>query len=208
MIAIVAGTATPTPETYTRNLKQYNIDYQFIYWDSMDYSILLKSKGVLFTGGGDINPILYHQPLTNANNIDIQRDIGELAIFAFAIKTSKKILGICRGIQLAAIALEGRLMQNIETDITHTGKDGIDATHQVNILKNSKLYNLLNIESLTVNSWHHQAALSSDVYDISAYSPDGITEAIEAENLIAVQWHPERMSDETIYKTLLHWADK
>jgi putative glutamine amidotransferase len=45
-----------------------------------------------------------------------------------------------------------------------------------------------------VNSIHHQA-ISDPGPDLraTAWSPDGVIEAAEADGLLAVQWHPERL---------------
>ena len=47
------------------------------------------------------------------------------------------------------------------------------------------------------NSFHHQAIDQvAPGFTISAYSKDGIIEAIEKDNIIALQWHPEKINDE------------
>ena len=45
-----------------------------------------------------------------------------------------------------------------------------------------------------VNSYHHQAVKDlGEGLKVSAYSDDGLIEAFEAEKIIAVQWHPEKI---------------
>ena len=34
-------------------------------------------------------------------------------------------------------------------------------------------------------------------FTVSAYAPDGVIEAIEKDRITAVQWHPERMLDDS-----------
>ncbi|CDO27106.1 amidotransferase [Mycolicibacterium mageritense DSM 44476 = CIP 104973] len=42
-----------------------------------------------------------------------------------------------------------------------------------------------------VNSQHHQAVSDTGSLTATAWSPDGVVEAIEGENCFGVQWHPE-----------------
>ncbi|EQD78857.1 Peptidase C26, partial [mine drainage metagenome] len=45
-----------------------------------------------------------------------------------------------------------------------------------------------------VNTLHHQAIKDlAPGLEVTARSEDGIIEGVEAEDILAVQWHPERM---------------
>lgn len=49
---------------------------------------------------------------------------------------------------------------------------------------------------MLINSLHHQAVKEvAKGFKVVAKSEDGIVEAIENKNIIAVQWHPEYMND-------------
>lgn len=49
---------------------------------------------------------------------------------------------------------------------------------------------------MLINSLHHQAIKEvAKGFNVVAKSDDGIIEAIENKNIIAVQWHPEYMND-------------
>lgn len=72
-----------------------------------------------------------------------------------------------------------------------------DYSHKITINKNSLLFKILNKEELTVNSLH-SFAIPNTYLNISAYSIDGIIEAIEDKNkkfFLGVQWHPELLND-------------
>jgi putative glutamine amidotransferase len=46
-----------------------------------------------------------------------------------------------------------------------------------------------------VNSIHHQAVATTGTrLRASAWSPDGLIEAVEAPGLLGIQWHPERLA--------------
>ena len=65
----------------------------------------------------------------------------------------------------------------------------------------SKVTEIMGTGELKVNSYHHQAikVLASGLVAV-AYSPDGVIEAVESDDLskrwlIGVQWHAEAMRD-------------
>jgi putative glutamine amidotransferase len=74
--------------------------------------------------------------------------------------------------------------------------------HTVEVSKKSMLYELLNKESLAVNSYHHQAINKlGENLEIMGKAKDGIIESFEHRAypfLLAVQWHPEMMAQHSI----------
>ena len=100
-------------------------------------------------------------------------------------------LGICMGMQLMGIFKNGKC-EIIPNKKHQTTKKH---AHQVQIKKDSVLYDILKEETLTVNSRHNESLKQTDL-DIVAYSNDGVIEAIEDKNkkfFVGVQWHPEDM---------------
>ena len=99
-------------------------------------------------------------------------------------------LGICLGMQTMAMAFNG-IMDNIEK---HNSKEKY--VHNINIDKNSKLYEIIKKDNIIVNSRHNSYITKTDL-NISATNE--IIEAIEDKNklfFIGVQWHPESIYDE------------
>lgn len=161
--------------------------------------------GILFSGGEDIVPKLYGQSVSIALGTTYEkRDEAEIYMFQEAMKNNKVIFGICRGIQLINVALGGTLIQDIpselKTEIKHMQENPRPkASHDVRIVKNSLLFDILRDEQTEVNSLHHQSIdrLGAGLM-ITAYSiEDQLIEAVEHETykkLLAVQWHPESLS--------------
>jgi putative glutamine amidotransferase len=79
------------------------------------------SDGILFTGGGDIHPNTYGgENLPSVSSIDKNRDRVELYIFKRIFESRKPFLGICRGIQLAKVALGGTLYEDINSQLPNS----------------------------------------------------------------------------------------
>jgi putative glutamine amidotransferase len=172
--------------------------------DEMD-----ECDGVIFSGGEDLHPALYGKPEFELDyglkEIIPERDQFEYQVIAKAFSSKKPVLGICRGLQLINVFLEGTLVPDIPAvldSIAHGKKNGVDQTHFIRVVHNTLLFNICGLELGTVNSAHHQSVdKPGDLLKISAYSDPSIVEAMEWKDplnkswLLMVQWHPERMTD-------------
>ncbi len=160
--------------------------------------------GLLLTGGADFNPLYAgEEPSPRLGGINAERDLPELLITQLAYNRQIPMLGICRGIQTLAMALGGKVQQDISdvAQIRHSqDADRSEPTHSVTIEPDSTLFNIYNKEKLFVNSFHHQAVCDpGERFRVTARSADGIIEVIESreyKSIIGVQWHPECMSAE------------
>ena len=159
--------------------------------------------GVLFSGGCDIEPSVYgEETKETCGTIQKNRDALEFAFFKKAFEKKKPIMAICRGIQVINVALGGTLYQDIPTEIPseipHRQSEPRNLpSHEVKILSDTPLMELVGKEKMTANSFHHQAikALGKGL-EVMALADDGIIEAVfySGENYIrAYQWHPERL---------------
>ena len=163
--------------------------------------LVCMCDGLLFTGGHDVSPVLYHEePMDGLVYSCKKRDVMESIVLGKAIEKDKPVLGICRGIQFINVFLGGTLYQDIPTQfpsgIEHHQTAPYDKpAHDVSVVNGSPLHNCLGINSLHVNSYHHQAVNKlAPSLDAMAYSPDGLIEAVYMPGkkfLWAVQWHPE-----------------
>jgi microsomal dipeptidase-like Zn-dependent dipeptidase/gamma-glutamyl-gamma-aminobutyrate hydrolase PuuD len=170
---------------------------------------LSRIDGLLLSGGADFNPLWTgEEPSPQLHGINRERDLPELLITRLAYNRQIPILGICRGIQTLAVALGGKVAQDISA--TATVKHSQDAhrsepTHSVTVAPGTilrQIYEkaerssfLVPPSSLYVNSFHHQAVSEPGPrFRVSARSADGIIEAIESNEfkpIVGVQWHPE-----------------
>lgn len=163
---------------------------------------------LVICGGGDMHPRFYGQnPILDNMIFNVGYDEYELSVIGRFIKAGKPILGICRGMQSINVAMGGTLIQDIPSQLGLCHYDcgnGI-CMHEIKISRKSDLSKSMGIRSI-VNSFHHQCVhmLGGDLV-ISAASHDGIIEAVESNSLpiLGVQWHPERMSGNTLFEYFL-----
>lgn len=181
-----------------------------------DISTILSTldtvDAVLLTGGGDFNPLWNgDEPMPGLHNINRERDLPELLLTRFAYDRQMPLLGICRGIQTLAIALDGHVVQ----DMPHTEQllkhsqdaDREEPTHSVSIFPQTTLHSIYNVDRIYVNSFHHQAIdVPGSRLRTSAKAPDGTVEAIESSEhkaVLGVQWHPEWLGNDGL--PLFRW---
>ena len=171
-------------------------------------NILDRIDGLLLSGGSDFNPLYCgEEPSPRLGGINSRRDLPELLITQLAYNRQLPMLGICRGIQTLAMALGGRVEQDISSlsSVKHSqDADRSEPTHSVVVEPDSTLYNIYSLQppvaSLFVNSFHHQAVSApGEHFRVTAHSTDGIIEAIESsefKSIMGVQWHPECLGDD------------
>ena len=158
--------------------------------------------GLILSGGGDHNPLwMGEEPSPRLHNINRERDLAEFLLVRLAYNRQIPMLGICRGIQTLAIALGGKVEQDIHQEVKHSqDADREEPTHSVQIVKDSTLFNIYKQEKIFVNSFHHQAvSVPGKKLRTIAKSSDGIIEAVESseyKSILGVQWHPEWLEDE------------
>lgn len=166
---------------------------------------------VFLPGGADIDPATYGaDPHPLCDKTDRERDRVEVALAKWALEEEKPVLGVCRGMQLINVAAGGSLYQDIAQDRAGSLKHdyfpfrGQSFTrdflaHEVRVAEGTRLASLLGAGPLRVNSMHHQGVKElGQGLVATALSPDGLIEAIEGEGdgyLLAVQWHPEALTD-------------
>ncbi len=159
--------------------------------------------GLILSGGGDVHPRYFGAELDGADpkSISEQRDELELSLARAALDAELPIFGICRGCQVLNVAAGGGMVQDLPGHRSST----IDPVlHDVALLPNTRLAQIVGAANLAVNTYHHQgvdAATLAPGMRVSALAmaPDEwLVEAFESTDqpwVIGVQWHPERIFD-------------
>lgn len=156
--------------------------------------------GLVFTGGGDIDPQHYggndHETIYM---VDRERDTSELALGRAAVERKIPTLAICRGAQVFNVALGGTLFEHLPDvvgdAVAHRAPPREPTHHPVTVQEDSRLARVVKELEFTCVSWHHQGLkdIAAD-FEIVAHAADGAIEAVEMRDhpwLVGVQWHPE-----------------
>lgn len=175
--------------------------------------IYSRLDGILFTGGGDV--ALEHfdgSDHPKIGEVDKMRDLTELTLLRTAAQDGKPMLGICRGAQVMNVALGGTLYTHIHDQV----KNALDhdypghlrqvLVHPVNVDESAKVAEIFGETLLQVNSLHHQGLKDIAPHlKVVGYAPDGVPEVVEMPDhpyAIAVQWHPEWLTDQPAMRRL------
>jgi putative glutamine amidotransferase len=138
---------------------------------------------------------------------DLAREAADRTILKHAFAEQKPILAICYGCQLLNVYLGGTLIQDLRaetgTTVPHRKKDlpvpkDEDPRHPAVFDQGSRLAAITGGTQGEVNSSHHQAiSTPGKSLRVTAHAGDGTVEGVEwtgdANWVVGVQWHPERM---------------
>jgi putative glutamine amidotransferase len=166
---------------------------------------------IVISGGDDIPPEWYGEPLSEAISLEsLERLEWERRLLDLFVQTEKPMLGVCYGMQLMNVHFGGSLHQDIyavNKEALDHGSSGKSAWHEIQILDDSLLFSALGAKAL-VASRHHQAVNRvAPNFKVVARAQDSIIEAIESQNLLGVEWHPEAdQTGEAIYSWLVKKA--
>lgn len=185
-----------------------------------------RMRGLLLTGGADVDPQLYGEtvryPQGNGRQrpvkTDPKRDQFELNLLRHALSRQLPILAICRGLQLANAHFGGTLYQDLYADDATQHEHRQDEqrsgfSHHIRLTEGpSRLREILGAaaaEPLPVNSFHHQGIrnLGHGLRMTARAMEDGFPEAFELDSsdspfFIAVQWHPEELTNSPLHLAL------
>ena len=152
--------------------------------------------GLFFSGGGgtkrfkasDMPGLEEQQPL---------RYCFEKMLIQEAYKRRMPFIGACRGHQMIIESLGGKIKNDTVGD--HQQKYEQKTAHRVQIKSSTLLEKLTGLDAWEVNSMHCQVAEEAPPgFIVSARSPEGYIEAIEADGIdfhMGFQFHPEVMCE-------------
>jgi putative glutamine amidotransferase len=170
-------------------------------------ALYARVDGILFTGGGDISLEYFTgDDHPRIGEVDKPRDVTEISLLRASVKDGKPILGICRGMQVLNVALGGTLYTHIydqlpgALDHAYPGDLRRALVHPVQVDASSRSAQIFGETLLQVNSLHHQGLkdLAPGIRPVG-HAPDGLVELVELEGhpyAVAVQWHPEWLTDQ------------
>jgi putative glutamine amidotransferase len=167
-------------------------------------------SGIVLTGGADIEPEFYGQDPDGNGGYEPERDELELALLAGALDAGLPVLGICRGLQLLNVHSGGTLHQHRPLHARYD-VDPSARVHPVSFDAGSCLQAILG-PRVTVNSLHHQTVdrLGGGLV-VTGRADDDTIEGIEIPGrpVIAVQWHPEMLSNaDPLFSWLIEQANR
>jgi gamma-glutamyl-gamma-aminobutyrate hydrolase PuuD len=169
--------------------------------------------GVLFSGGGDLDPGSYGaEGHEKTAGVRAERDSAELALLQAALARDMPVLAICRGSQVLNVARGGDLVQHLPEVLGHEGHKetlGEFSDHEVSIEANSRLGGIVG-ERTAVKSSHHQGfGRIGEGLVVSAQADDGTIEGLEDPSkrfALGVLWHPEEGEDAALFRALVEEA--
>lgn len=190
--------------------------------DAAADGLVRQAHGLCLLGGSDVDPARYGaDPHPQTYGADPEQDAFESALLHAALRTGRPVLAICRGLQLANVALGGTLVQHLPDDpglLPHApptfpaaAPGSIGTLLPVRIEPGCRLHRLFTDPSRPVTDggeWgggthavevvgahsHHQAvATVAPALRVVGRAADGVIEALEHPEhwLVATQWHPE-----------------
>jgi len=171
----------------------------------MARAVISRLDGLMLAGGVDVEPQRYAaQPHPSVQEARPDRDAFELALAEVTDDLDTPVLGVCRGMQVMAVAAGGTLEQHLPDLVghdEHSPAPGVYGTHSVRTVEGTTLSDLLG-QQVDIPSYHHQSVSSHPGYLPAAWAPDGTLEAMERPESrfrLAVQWHPEAGQDDRLF---------
>lgn len=167
-------------------------------------------SGLIIAGGADVEPARYGQePHAATASWRPDRDAWELALVTAAEESVLPTFGVCRGMQVMAVAAGGELDQHTPDVVGHEQHSPGAASFgmvEVTTVPDTLVARVLGPE-VRSHCHHHQSVRSHPGYRATAWAADGTVEAMEVEApdrfCLAVQWHPEMARDQRLFDALV-----
>lgn len=142
-----------------------------------------------------------------SHGLDKDRDQLEFNLLNQAVKRQIPVLGICRGSQLINVYFKGTLYKDIKDFYSEKpNRHSIFPVKKAYVKLDSKMFRILDVGELMVNSIHNQAVKrAGQGIKIVAQESNEVVQAIESEIdyfIIGVQWHPEYLIQKRIHRRI------
>jgi putative glutamine amidotransferase len=178
--------------------------------DDTDTDVLDRVDALMLCGGPDVDARLYGAaPHPTADVPRESRDAGELALYRGARDRGLPFLGVCRGLQIMAVAHGGTLIQHlpeVEGTAVHREAPGTYTDHVATFADGTLVARILGAGAARVNSSHHQCVDDPGDLTVTGRAADGTIEVCENHAVafsLGVQWHPEVLTDPRLFDALV-----
>jgi len=183
--------------------------------------LLKKMDGLVLSGCTfDLDPgRLGLQAHPTSRPMPQRREDFDRRLCQLAVDMRIPLLAIGAGMQVLNVVCGGSLFAHVSEDIPQSilHRDPVEATlrHVLEIEEGTRLDSVYGPGEIRVNSQHHMSIDEpGEGFVVSARTPDGVIEAIEADDdrwfCLGVQWHPENPTasalDMQIFESLLDAA--
>ncbi len=172
-------------------------------------AVVGRLDGLIIAGGADVDPARYgEQPHPAVTVWYDDRDASELWLLAAAERRGVPVLGICRGMQVMAVAAGGALTQHLPDVVGHAAHAGTATEYGrvgVRVEPGHRISALIGTV-IQAPCHHHQAVERHPGFVATAFDDDGVLQAMEAPGerfAIGVQWHPETDDDPGLFDGLV-----
>ena len=178
--------------------------------------VVASVDALVLTGGGDIAGHWFgEEDHPDIGPVDTARDVTELALARAALEVGLPVLGVCRGMQVLAVAAGGTVEQHLPDRLGHddhhggASPDGL-YRHDVATVHGTRAHALLG-SSFEARCHHHQGVGALGPFVASAWSADGVCELMELPGeesafAVGVQSHPETGPDDRLFAALVEAA--
>ncbi len=185
--------------------------------EAMAGALVERIDGLVVGGGADVEASRYRaEPHHTSQDPRRDRDAWEIALVNAARDHDLPVLGICRGMQVMAVAAGAVLDQHLPDLVgheDHLAQQGLFGSHPVTTVPGTRVASLLGEAPLDVPTYHHQAvrpgSLEGSGWVASAWHEDGTLEAMEDPTglfRVAVQWHAEEGEEGALFEALVEAA--
>lgn len=201
----ISGSSYEKISPYMEALNKIDNNFELLtFIPEQEVDLNISIQGLLLTGGGDVNEgAHYEEGCGELDGVIKARDELEFSLLEIAYSRNLPILGICRGHQVINVFLGGKLFKDLPCRGYQVHSDGV--RHEVTLNTHSYFGKKYGLETFLANSYHHQgiSRLAPDLYPW-AHSADFVLEAFESRDaqIIGVQWHPERLMEETLSRLI------
>lgn len=190
--------AALTPMSYLNKVREAGGQPVILPPDSLDSDALARMDGLVLVGGPDVDAARYGQQRHASTDVPgPRRDDCETEAYWRARELGLPVLGICRGLQVMAVAHGGTLVQDIPglgLGIDHDLGPGTYSRHQATFVPDSAIARAMGGVEAEVMSSHHQCVDEAGTLTVTGWAEDGTIEVCEdpsARFVVGVQWHPE-----------------